>query len=343
MKKKAIALLSGGLDSTLAVKMLIDQGVEVVALNFTSAFCTCTSRARRESGCAHEAVRVGRDLGVEVKLLPKGKDYLEVVRRPRFGRGSGMNPCIDCRIYMLRKAAAMMDDLGASFLVTGEVLGQRPMSQHRQAIELIEREAGLRGKILRPLSALEFDPTDAEREGVVDRAKLLGITGRSRRPQMALALGLSIADYPCPAGGCLLTDKNFSERLRDAYNHIPGELDAREMELLKIGRHFRLSSGAKAVLGHDQAENERISVVAPAHYARLAPIDFPGPSAVVAGGPDDLAAVAAAILAFSPKAAAGAKVGVTVVGADGGGIVKAVAPAPAFDFAEFKRSAVGAK
>jgi len=156
---------------------------------------------------------------------------------------------------------------------------------------------------------------------------------------MELARSYAIADYPCPAGGCLLTDKNFGERLRDAFDHTPGPLDAREIELLKIGRHFRLRSGAKAVLGHDATENERITVVAPAHYARLAPIDFPGPAAVVGGGgPADLATAAAAVLAFSPKAPAGAAVGVTVDGQ-----VAPVAPDPAFDFAVYKKTAVGAR
>jgi tRNA U34 2-thiouridine synthase MnmA/TrmU len=335
LKKKAIALLSGGLDSTLAVRLVLDQGVEVVALNFTSPFCTCTSRARREAGCMHEAVRVAKELGVEVKLVPKGREYIDVVRRPRFGRGSGMNPCIDCRIFMLRRTAAMMEELGASFIVTGEVLGQRPMSQHRQAIALIERESGLKGKILRPLSAHHFDPTEPETAGVVDRQKLLDIAGRGRGRQIALAKDLSISDYPCPAGGCLLTDRNFADRLRDAFYHIPGEIDARELELLKIGRHFRLRSGAKIVLGRDEHENERLSAVAPAHYLRLVPDDFPGPSAVIAGGtPADIATATAAILRFSPKAPAGARVCVAL---------ESIAPDPAFDFDAFQKTGVGAR
>ncbi|MBI5526395.1 MAG: hypothetical protein HY897_08665 [Deltaproteobacteria bacterium] len=338
MEKKAIALLSGGLDSTLAVKLIVDQGVEVVALNFTSPFCTCTSRARREAGCKHEALRVAKELGVEIKLVAKGKEYLEVVRNPRFGRGTGMNPCIDCRIFMLKRAAAMMDELGASFLVTGEVLGQRPMSQHRQAIALIEKETGLAGKILRPLSALHFDPTEAENSGVVDRQRLLDIAGRGRRRQIDLAQDLDISDYPCPAGGCLLTDRNFAARLRDAFEHIPGEIEPREIELLKIGRHFRLASGAKFVLGRDEAENERITAVAPAGYARLEPKNFPGPGAVVSGAMGgDLETAAAAIVHFSPKAP-----GSAVVVLREGDRFEETAADRAFDFAAFKKRAVGA-
>jgi tRNA U34 2-thiouridine synthase MnmA/TrmU len=338
MNKKAIALLSGGLDSTLAVKLIVSQGVEVVALNFTSPFCTCTSRARREAGCKHEALRVAKELGIEVKLVPKGKEYLQVVRNPRFGRGTAMNPCIDCRIFMLRKAAAMMDELGASFLITGEVLGQRPMSQHRQAMALIERETGLAGKILRPLSALHFEPTEAEKAGIVDREKLLDISGRGRGRQIELAKGLDINDYPCPAGGCLLTDRNFAARLRDAFEHNAGELDAREIELLKNGRHFRLPSGCKVVIGRDEAENERIAAVAPPEYARLEPVDFPGPAAVATGGAEkDLASVAAAIVRFSPKAPPGARVTARVSGRE-----ETIAPDPGFDFAAFKKCALGA-
>jgi len=193
MNMKAIGLLSGGLDSTLAVRMIVDQGVEVIAVKFTSPFCQCDS-----GGCCHAAEQARR-MGIPLKTFAKGDDYLEVVRHPKHGWGSGINPCIDCRIFMLKKTVEYMREIGASFLFTGEVLGQRPMSQHRRALNLIERESGLVNKILRPLSAQLLPPTEAELNGWVDRAKLLAVSGRSRKPQMALAKELEVTDTPCPA------------------------------------------------------------------------------------------------------------------------------------------------
>ncbi len=152
----AVALLSGGLDSSLAVKMMIDQGIEVTAIQFTSPFCNCTSR---NAGCQNQAVRIANEFGVPIRVIHKGLEYMKVVEKPRHGYGRGMNPCIDCRIYMLRKVKDLMPSLKASFVITGEVLGQRPMSQHRVAIRKIEKESGLEGRILRPLSAQHFAPT----------------------------------------------------------------------------------------------------------------------------------------------------------------------------------------
>jgi tRNA-uridine 2-sulfurtransferase len=195
-KRKAIALLSGGLDSTLAVKVLLDQGVEVEALNFTSPFCTCTGK---NAGCKSEAVRVAEEFKIPIKVMHKGAEYLEILRNPKHGYGKGMNPCIDCRIYLLRKAKEYMQESGADFVFTGEVLGQRPMSQRRDTLNVIERESGLKGLLLRPLSAKHFEPTIPEIEGWVDREKLLSIHGRSRKEQMDLAAELDVKNYPWPA------------------------------------------------------------------------------------------------------------------------------------------------
>ena len=156
MKRAAVVLLSGGLDSTLAVKMMVEQGIKLTAVPFTSPFCNCSSR---KTGCRHQARRVAAEFGVPIRVVVKGMDYMRIVEKAPHGYGRGMNPCIDCRIYMLRKVSGMMAEIGASFVVTGEVLGQRPMSQHRQAIEIIEKESGLAGRILRPLSAHHFPPT----------------------------------------------------------------------------------------------------------------------------------------------------------------------------------------
>jgi tRNA U34 2-thiouridine synthase MnmA/TrmU len=255
-KPKAIALLSGGLDSTLAISVMLDLGVEVVALNFTTIFCNCTSE-RRKAGCGSEARRVSKLFGVELKVLNAMPDYMEVVKNPKYGRGSGMNACKDCRIFMFKKAKKYMEESGADFIVTGEVLGQRPMSQHMESIKLIERDSGLEGLVVRPLCAKLLAPSKPEEDGLIDREQLLSISGRSRKPQIQLAAEKGITDYACPAGGCLLADKSFSRRLRDLLDNDP-EADVDEVRLLKHGRHFRLSNGAKIIVGRDETENDTL-------------------------------------------------------------------------------------
>lgn len=251
MQRKALALLSGGLDSTLAVKVMLEQGVMVEALNFTSPFCTCTGK---NAGCKSEAVRVAEEFNIPIKVLHKGLDYLEVVRNPRHGYGKGLNPCIDCRIFLLRKAKEYMTESGADFVITGEVLGQRPMSQRRDTLRVIERESGLEGLLLRPLSAKHFAPTIPEQEGWVDREKLLAIQGRSRKEQMQLADELDVKNYPCPAGGCLLTETSFAPKVKDVFDHSD-ELNLRDFRLLKVGRHLRLGARTKLIIGRNEAEN----------------------------------------------------------------------------------------
>ena len=247
---KAIGLLSGGLDSTLAVKLMLEQGLEVIAVKFTSPFCQCDS-----GGCCH-AAEAARKMGVPLKLFSKGDDYLDVIRHPRHGYGAAINACIDCRIFMLRKTRIYMDEIGAAFMFTGEVLGQRPMSQHRRALTMIEREAGVEGRLLRPLSAQYLPPTEAELKGWVNRERLLAFEGRSRKPQIRLAEQLGIVDYPCPAGGCLLTDRNFAAKLRDLFAHRE-QVVMHDIHLLKVGRHFRFG-GRKFIAGRDAGENARL-------------------------------------------------------------------------------------
>jgi tRNA-specific 2-thiouridylase len=250
---KAIALLSGGLDSTLAIKLIKDQGIDVIALNFTSPFCTCTSK---NSGCS-AAAKAAKELGVPLRVISKGLEYFKIVESPKFGYGSNMNPCIDCRIYIFRKAKEVMVEEGASFLISGEVVGQRPMSQRRDTLRLIEKEAGVEDILLRPLSAKLLPPTLPERMGWVDREKLLGISGRGRRVQISIAKSNNI-DYPCPAGGCLLTDKFIANRVRDLFTYKK-HYAIEDIKLLKIGRHIRISEHLKIIVARDEEECVKLS------------------------------------------------------------------------------------
>lgn len=283
MKRKALALLSGGLDSTLAVKVMLEQGIEVEALNFTSPFCTCTGK---NAGCKSEAIRVAEEFGIPIKVMHKGVDYLEVVRKPKHGYGKGMNPCIDCRIFLLRKAKEHMAASGADFVITGEVLGQRPMSQRRHTLDIIERESGLAGLLLRPLSAKHFEPTMPEKEGWVDREKLLAIQGRSRKEQMQLAEDLDVKNYPCPAGGCLLTEVSFVSKVKDVFDHSD-QLNLRDFRLLKVARHFRVGPRTKALIGRNEAENELLSHNILPGEATLRWIEGSSPLGVLMGVVDD--------------------------------------------------------
>ena len=303
MQRKAVALLSGGLDSTLAIKLMLEQGIAVEALNFTSPFCTCTSK---KSGCKSEAVRVATEFSIPIKVVHKGLDYLQIVRNPRHGYGKGLNPCIDCRIFLLQKAKEYMVVSGADFVITGEVLGQRPMSQRRDTLRTIERESGLEGLLLRPLSAQFFPPTIPEQEGWVDRSKLLALKGRSRSGQIKLAEELDVRNYPCPAGGCLLTETAFIPKLRDIFDHSNEELDLRDFRLLKIGRHFRLDQETKLIVGRDEADNSLLDLARKPGETALRWVDGSGPLAVVLGKQDEpRLQLAARILLRFTRAAAG--------------------------------------
>jgi len=281
--KKAIALLSGGLDSTLAAKIVMEQGIELEALNFLTVFCTCTNRGET---CLASQKAVNA-LGIPLRVFNVSEEYLNVIKHPKHGYGSNMNPCIDCRIFMLKKAKSYMEDGGASFIVTGEVLGQRPMSQRRDAMRLIEKEAGLEGFILRPLSAKFLPVTTPEREGWVNREELLGIQGRSRKPQMELADHYGIRDYPCAAGGCLLTDPGFAKRMKDLMFHT-ADFSLNDVHLLKMGRHFRLSPKLKLVVGRNEEDNRKIQTFAQEGDILLKTLRYPGPLSLLRGEADGI-------------------------------------------------------
>lgn len=279
MNKKAVALLSGGLDSTLAVKVMLEQGIEIEALNFTSAFCTCNCR---DSTCRSEAQRVAMGFGIKIKILQKGLDYIDIIRNPKYGYGKGINPCVDCRVYMHKLAKRYMQETGASFIITGEVLGQRPMSQRIDAFKAIERDSGLAGLILRPLSAKHLEPTIPEKTGIVDREKLLNIIGRSRKQQIELADDLDVENYPCPSGGCLLTDKIFSKKVKDLLGHN-NDVSTKDLHLLKAGRHFRIDENTKVIIGKNEKDNIKLKILMQPDNILIEPLNFAGPTALVCG------------------------------------------------------------
>jgi len=244
---KAVGLISGGLDSTLAAKVVRDLGVDVYGVYFSMPWGCCDKTMAAEAA---------QRIGIKFIVLQLDERYLEIVRKPKHGYGTAMNPCVDCRIHMFSRAAQYMRHIGADFVFTGEVLGQRPMSQKRHSMKKIERESGLEGRLLRPLCAQHMNPTIPEQEGLIDRSKLLNMDGRSRRPQLELADRLKITEFNQPAGGCLLTDPNFASRMKDTLAH--GYRNFRETIALQWGRHFRINDDFKAIVGRNADENESL-------------------------------------------------------------------------------------
>lgn len=263
---------------------MIDQGIEVVGLHL-----------RAPTACRSDVREVAADLGVALHVKDKGEAYLELLRHPRWGYGRNMNPCLDCRSFMFDLARPVMEDEGAHFVFTGEVVGQRPMSQMRASMELLERRSSLEGFILRPLSARLLPETEPEKRGWVDRSRLLGIAGRGRTAQLDLARRYGLRHYQSPGGGCLLTDANYSAKLRDLFAYTPeAETGMDDLELLRVGRHFRIEPRLKIVLGRDAEENRRLADFENGVRWRIEPVGFPGPVALVCG-PQDGASLTQAV------------------------------------------------
>lgn len=284
---KAISVFSGGLDSILAAEVIRRQGVEVQAVFFETPFFT-SSKAKATAQAIH----------LPIKIVDITRRHLGVVKDPPHGYGGNMNPCIDCHALMFRIAGEMMEEEGAGFIITGEVLGQRPMSQNRGALSIIDRQSGMEGLILRPLSARHLPLTVPEEKGWVRRDGLMDFSGRSRKPQMELAARFNIKDYPSPAGGCLLTEEVFSRRLRDLMSSDP-DFDVRDIELLKTGRHFRIGPGTKLIIGRKEDENTMIESLAGEEDLMITTPSVPGPSALMTGVITDLTEGLAASMTVS--------------------------------------------
>ncbi|MEK7765932.1 MAG: hypothetical protein AAB368_06810 [bacterium] len=292
---KAIALLSGGLDSCLAVQVIQAQGVEVEAFNFQTALCATGSKG---ASCG-DATRIAAAQGFNLRVIHIGQEYLDMVSRPKHGWGKNMNPCIDCRILMLRKARQHLDDVKASFIITGEVLGQRPMSQHWRAMKTVEHESGLEGLLLRPLSARLLPPTIPEIKGWVDRDRLPAIEGRQRKEQFAMAKAFGLVDPPTPASGCLLTDPAYSDRLRDVLRHSStGRLTVHLAQVIKYGRFFRFTPVAFVVVGRNEDDNFNLEGLQTESEWSFKPVNCVGPVALGVGELDgELRRKTASILA----------------------------------------------
>ncbi|MFQ5782386.1 MAG: tRNA (5-methylaminomethyl-2-thiouridylate)-methyltransferase [Nitrosopumilus sp.] len=277
-KKKVVALLSGGLDSQLAVRMMQEQGFDVSAVAIKTPFCDFDCGR----GCGFEIRERADDLNVNLKTVYLGDEYIEMLKHPKHGIGAGFNPCIDCRAMMFDAAKKHMKEIGAEFIISGEVLGQRPMSQHGPALRTIEKESDLVGKIVRPLSAGLLPETDPEKEGLIKRENLGMIKGRTRRNQLQMAKEYGIENPPNAGGGCLLTDPQFGIKAKDLFEHVETPT-INDIDLLKIGRHFRLDERTKLIVGRNKDENEMIKAIALPGDILLEARDYVGPISILRG------------------------------------------------------------
>ena len=294
---KAISLFSGGLDSTLAIKLIIDQGIDVIACNINTGFGATKDRGEHMRYMCEQ-------VGAEFMVIDIQSEYLqEVLFDPKYGYGKHFNPCIDCHAKMFEVAKRIMDDVGASFLISGEVLGQRPMSQNADALAKVLDLSNCDGLLLRPLSAKKLTPTIAEEKGWVDREKLEGISGRSRDRQLELVKEFNLKDYESPGGGCLLTDENFTKKMHDfiAYD----TLEVRDIPVLKYGRHLRLEEGAKLVVGRNKDENAFMQAIENEKFLHVKTVGIPGPHALLSSSasPKDRELTAKIILSYCKASA----------------------------------------
>jgi len=304
---RAVALLSGGLDSSLAVRLVQEQGIEVKALHFYTGFCITEHKRRlgltKEDGrqYVNPALKAAARLGVPLEIVDISEDYYRIVLNPKFGYGKNVNPCIDCRIFMLKKAKEIMESEGYHFVITGEVVYQRPMSQTPERLKLIEKESGLEGYILRPLSAKVLPQTIPEVKGWVDRSKLLGIKGRSRKVQLKLAEKFGL-EYEQPAGGCCyLTDETYAFRFKEAFA-VEGSISRDDLVLFSVGRHLRLPSGVKLIIARNEGEVNFLKGFS-SRYNHAYRKDRKGTFALIKGSPpeEELQTIADIIARYSKR------------------------------------------
>lgn len=322
--RKAVVLLSGGLDSLLATRLILDQGIHVEGINFYTGFCVeghthAIRNEHRDRPKRNNALWSAEQLGIKLHIIDVIDDYKHVVLNPKHGYGANLNPCLDCKGFMVGRARAWMEQHGFDFIVTGEVLGQRPMSQRKDTLPVVARESGAFDRLLRPLSAKLLAPTLPERAGWVDRTKLLDLSGRSRKPQIALAARYGFTDYAQPAGGCcFLTNPQYSHKLADLWNARGArDYEIDDIMLLKVGRHLRPRAHFKLIVGRDEGENNYLQGYC-RQFMHLRAEDQPGPLVLLDGTaqPDDIE-LAARLTARYGQGRATASVRVAITDAAG--------------------------
>jgi tRNA U34 2-thiouridine synthase MnmA/TrmU len=291
-KRKAVALISGGLDSMLAARVMQDQGIHVEGINFYTGFCVeghthAIRKKDRQKPKRNNALWTAEQLGIKLHIIDIVEDYKDVLMNPKHGYGANLNPCLDCKIFMVNQALHWAQDKGFDFIITGEVIGQRPKSQRKETMPVIAEESGAHDRLLRPLCAQNLPETLPEREGWVDRSKLHGFSGRSRKPQIALAQHYGLEDFAQPAGGCcFLTDPNYAAKLGDMWQHQGNknyELD--DIMLLKVGRHVRPNDRFKMIIGREEGENNFLSGYRK-QFPHLKTCQVAGPLVLLDGNPN---------------------------------------------------------
>ncbi len=297
MAKKAVALISGGLDSLLAAKLIQDQGIQVEGINFYTGFCVeghthAIRKKDKDKVKRNNALWVAEQLGIKLHIIDIVEEYKDVVINPKHGYGANLNPCLDCKIFMVRKAHEWLQQNNFDFIITGEVMGQRPMSQRKKTLPVVSAESGAEDLLLRPLCAHNLPETRPEKEGWVDREKLHSITGRSRKPQMQLARQFGFEDYAQPAGGCcFLTDQNYAVKLQDLWDnrgHKSYELD--DIMLLKVGRHIRPSKAFKLIIAREEGETRFLSGYRK-QFQSIKTVSHAGPLTLIEGDKLDAAQI----------------------------------------------------
>lgn len=324
-QRKAVALISGGLDSMLAAKLMLEQGIHVEGLNFFTGFCveghTHAIRSKdKQKPKRNNALWVAEQLGIKLHIIDIVEEYKDVVLNPKHGYGAHLNPCLDCKVFMVKKAHQWIQEHGFDFIITGEVIGQRPKSQRKVTMPIIATESGAEDRLLRPLCGKYLAPTLPEREGWVKREALKDFTGRSRKPQISMAKQFGLHDFAQPAGGCcFLTDKSYSDKLADLWQNRGEkyyELD--DIMLLKVGRHLRPAPNFKMIIGREEGENNYLEGYRK-QYTHIRPLSHTGPLVLIDGQPSaediDLAARIAARFSNGRDAD---EVTVQVVTLDGG-------------------------